>query len=133
MIEKASLKDLIFLYECIENNFAVKYKDNAFTNWLVYKNNNEIIGFINYDSIYEKAEIEYIYVEEKFRNQGIATLLLNKMIDDLKEKKINSITLEVNENNITAINFYKKNKFKGIAKRENYYGKDSAIVMIRNW
>lgn len=133
MIEKSKKSDLKYLYESIQENFGVKYKDNVFTNWLVYKINNKIVGFINYDSIYEKSEIEYIYVEKDFRNQGIATILLNEMIESLKKSNINSVTLEVNKDNIVAINFYKKNSFKEIAKRENYYGDKDAIVMIRNW
>lgn len=133
MIKKADVNDLEKLYELVLNKFGVKYKDNVFSNWLVYKENDIIIGFINYDIIYDTSEIEYIYIEEDFRNKGIATTLLNKMIDDLKKKNINSVTLEVREDNIEAINFYKKNGFKEITKRKNYYGAKDAIMMIRNW
>lgn len=133
MIKKADVNDLEKLYELVSNKFGVKYKDNVFSNWLVYKENDIIIGFINYDIIYDTSEIEYIYVEEDFRNKGIATTLLNEMISELKKLSINSITLEVSEDNIEAINFYKKNGFKEITKRKNYYGAKDAIMMIRNW
>ena len=128
MIRKASPEDLKELYLLVEKEFGVKYKDNVFTNWLVYEEDDEIIGFINYDSIYENAEIEYIFVKEEHRKLGIATKLLNKMIEELKGK---NITLEVSSNNIEAINFYKKNNFIEVAKREKYYGKYDAILMIR--
>lgn len=133
MIKKADVNDLEKLYELVSNKFGVKYKDNVFSNWLVYKENDIIIGFINYDIIYDTSEIEYIYIEEDFRNKGIATTLLNEMISELKKLSINSITLEVSEDNIEAINFYKKNGFKEITKRKNYYGAKDAIMMIRNW
>lgn len=129
MIKKADIDDLEKLYSLVEDKFGVKYKDNVFTNWLVYKENNKIIGFINYDSIYEKIEIEYIYVMDEYRRLGIATKLLNKMIEELSD--FDCITLEVDINNKDAINFYKKNNFIEASIREKYYGKDNAILMIR--
>lgn len=129
MIKKADIDDLEKLYSLVEDKFGVKYKDNVFTNWLVYKENNKIIGFINYDSIYEKIEIEYIYVMDEYRRLGIATKLLNKMIEELLD--FDCITLEVDINNKEAINFYKKNNFIEASIREKYYGKDDAILMIR--
>ena len=51
---------------------------------------------------------------------------------DPKICKLNKITLEVNENNKIAINFYKKNNFYEINCRRNYYGDDSAIIMKRD-
>ena len=45
--------------------------------------------------------------------------------------RIKNIFLEVRESNQTAINFYKKNKFKEISIRKNYYSKptENAIIM----
>ena len=42
------------------------------------------------------------------------------------------IFLEVRENNITAIEFYKKNGFKEAGKRKNYYRDtgEAAIIMV---
>ena len=45
---------------------------------------------------------------------------------------IDNIMLEVNEKNLAAISLYKKNKFKIISKRKNYYGKDTALIMKRD-
>ena len=86
-----------------------------------------IVGFIDYSIIYERAEINYIYVLESYQRQGIATKLLNNMFNNL-ENVIN-ITLEVNENNNKAINFYKKNGFEIVSKRANYY-KDGAAAYL---
>ena len=72
-------------------------------------------------------------MDKKYRNNKIATQLVDKMIENLNKKEINSITLEVNSNNVGAIEFYKMNKFKQVAVRKNYYGKDDAILMMRSW
>ena len=93
--------------------------------------NNEIVGFINIDIIYEKAEIEYIYVVEKWRKNKIATKLLEKAEKDLINKRVSTITLEVNVNNFSAIKFYEKNEYKKINIRKHYYGNDDAYLMLK--
>ena len=133
MIRKPRVDELKYLYELVESEFSVKYSDNVYTNWLIYETDNKIVGFLNYDSIYDKAEIEYIYVDPLYRNKNIATNLLNEMIRLLDECNINSITLEVRSDNTSAIKFYEKNNFKNAAIRKNYYGNIDAILMIRSW
>ena len=133
MIRKPNSDELKYLYELVESEFSVKYSDNVYTNWLIYETDNKIVGFLNYDSIYDKAEIEYIYVDPLYRNKNIATHLLNEMIRLLNESNINSITLEVRSDNTSAIKFYEKNNSKNAAIRKNYYGAVDAILMIRSW
>ena len=134
MIRKIKEIDRPYIYDVIYKEFGYKYKqDSTFTNWLIFEDNNEIKGFINYDCIYDKAELLYIFVKEEDRNNNIATILLNSMILDLSKKNINEITLEVNEKNSVAIKFYKKNLFYEISRREKYYGNNDAILMFRSW
>ena len=57
---------------------------------------------------------------------GIATTLMNKMID---EEEYSRIMLEVNEDNNPAIRLYNKLGFKEISLRERYYGEDTALIM----
>ena len=120
------------IYEIIKKEFKNNYlKDNPFTKWYIYELNNEIVGFINIDIIYEKAEIEYIYVVEKWRKNKIATKLLEKAEKDLINKRVSTITLEVNVNNFSAIKFYEKNEYKKINIRKHYYGNDDAYLMLK--
>ena len=131
MIETINKKEEI--YSIIKEKFGVDYKDNPFTHWYIYEEDNELLGFINMDIKYDKSELVYIYVKEEYRNKGIATKLLNEAITDLKQKEVINITLEVNENNQKAINFYLKNGFKTVALRENYYGKENGLLMLKSW
>lgn len=134
MIRKITDNDRKIIYQILEKEFNTIYKeDNSFSNWYIYELDHQIIGFINYDSIYEQAELEYIYVLPEYRNKGIATKLLEKMIDDLQSKNIKSITLEVRCNNDEAIKFYEKNGFKTVTIRKNYYGNIDAFLMLRSW
>ena len=55
------------------------------------------------------------------------------LIEYSNNNNIINITLEVNENNISAINLYKKYKFDLVSKREKYYKANDAILMIRKF
>ena len=132
MIREITDNDREKIYEIIKKEFKNNYlKDNPFTKWYIYELNNEIVGFINIDIIYEKAEIEYIYVVEKWRKNKVATKLLEKTEKDLINKKVSTITLEVNVNNFSAIKFYEKNEYKKINIRKHYYGNDDAYLMLK--
>ena len=100
---------------------------NPFGKYLVYIENKEIIGFIYYSDIYERAEINQIEVKISHRSCGKASKLLKKMIE-LVDK---NITLEVKKDNIAAINLYKKFNFEEKAIRQNYYNGIDGILMER--
>ena len=96
--------------------------DNSFI--YVYLIDNKVCGYlIILDSI-DVYEILAIATIEKYRNKGIAQELLDKI-------KTKDIFLEVRESNKVAINFYKKNNFKEISIRKNYYSEptENAIIM----
>ena len=96
--------------------------DNSFI--YIYLIDDKVCGYlIILDSI-DVYEILAIATVEEYRNKGIAQELLAKI-------RIKNIFLEVRESNQTAINFYKKNKFKEISIRKNYYPKpaENAIIM----
>ena len=71
-------------------------------------------------------DIMNLFVNEEDRRKGIATELMNKMI---QEENYSRIMLEVNENNDSAIRLYNKLGFKEISLRDRYYGEDTAIIM----
>ena len=96
--------------------------DNSFI--YIYLIDDKVCGYlIILDSI-DVYEILAIATVEEYRNKGIAQELLAKI-------RIKNIFLEVRESNQTAINFYKKNNFKEIRIRKNYYSEptENAIIM----
>lgn len=130
MIRNIEENDYMFLKELYKEIFEVNISFNEeFKNIKVYVDNNSIIGFIDYSIIYDRAEINYIYVLDNYQRQGIATKLLNALEHDLDN--VSNITLEVNETNKKAIKFYQKNGFEVVSKREKYYkdGHDAYLMM----
>lgn len=70
-------------------------------------------------------------IDKNNRNNGYAQLLLEQLLSEYKNKT-KYIRLEVSSNNTAAISFYRKNKFKELRIRKNYYknGAD-AIEMVK--
>lgn len=96
----------------------------------VYREENKVLGFIQIIQNFEICDILNIIVDKENRNKGIATKLLDFVIDHTNSE-VEKIMLEVRESNEQAVNFYSKNKFIQISKRKNYYAGEDAIVMER--
>ena len=131
MIRELEEKDFIKVNELLKDfNYELNKEsfDNDFLKTLVYED-GFIKGVLVYQYIYNRAEIDYIIVDNNYRKLGIATKLLKHLEDSYK---LDNITLEVRESNKYAINFYLKNVFKEVAKRKNYYKDEDGILMIKN-
>lgn len=105
--------------------------DHPFSKYVILTDEEEIIGFMNYSIIYEHMELNFIFVEPKFRKKGYASLMMKYLIDLADKIKSDNITLEVAIHNIGAINLYVKHGFKHAATRKNYYGHEDGLLMIR--
>lgn len=107
------------------------FNSRPFSNMIVYELDSKIVGFINYSIIYDRAELDYIYVDESYRRKNIASELLQYCIDVAIKSGCRNITLEVNEHNKCGLSLYEKFKFKKAAMRPKYYHGEDAILMIR--
>lgn len=103
--------------------------DNPFLKYFEYIENDKVIGYLKYLIMYDKMEIENIFVEEEYRNNGIGTKLMSYLVYKAIEYKCINITLEVRKSNLVAINLYKKFGFREVALRKFYYGDEDAILM----
>lgn len=97
-----------------------------FTKVIGYCLDEIIVGFLDYSLIYNKIEINYIFVKEEYRNKKIAFSLVKYIIEN---NEFENITLEVNKNNFYAIKLYESLGFKVIGIRENYYNGTDAYLM----
>lgn len=101
--------------------------------FIVAKNNDEIVGFAGLKVIVDEADIMNIVVKKSFRHNGIGSVLLEHLISYAKANNLKTITLEVNENNLSAIRLYNKFSFDHIGIRKKYYnGESDAIIMSKN-
>ena len=137
MIIRVSKNDFVNIKE-LENKFPevlkkdsikIDFERNPYTNYLIYKLENQIVGFLNYNDIYERIEIVNFNVLPDFQNQHIGTKLLVYLIEIALDNKKKNITLEVRKDNKKAIYLYQKNGFLEVGIRKNYYGNIDGILM----
>ena len=104
--------------------------NNPHSKYFIARINNEIVGFCGvWNSGYD-IHITNIVTKLSKRHMGIASKMLEKLIEFSKNQHTSSLTLEVNEDNINAIKLYEKYNFKKVGLRKNYYGQNkNAIIM----
>ena len=136
MIKELDKNDLIKINE-LESSFNYVLKninknlsDNPFSHYLLYIENDKILGFINYYLMYDKIEIANFNVLEEYQNKHIGYCLLDYLINYYLGK-VENITLEVKKDNEKAIYLYKKMDFKEVAVRKGYYNGIDGILMER--
>ena len=81
--------------------------------------------------MYERAELNQIFVKEEYRNNHYSNFLMEFFIEKCLEMGCMNITLEVNENNVIAYHLYEKYGFLSVGIREKYYKDGNAILMER--
>lgn len=87
---------------------------------LVAVENNEIVGsgYVKtlpaepFQKFTEYAYLGFMYVKPSFRGQGISQLILHKLIDWARSKKLTEVRLEEYDENTIAKNAYLKAGFK---------------------
>ncbi|OTG81346.1 acetyltransferase [Acinetobacter sp. ANC 5054] len=88
-----------------------------------YVQDEKIIGFIGTSS----DNIEMLFIDPDFRGQGVGRILTNFAITALKIEKV-----DVNEQNLQAVGFYKKLGFKIIGRSElDGQGKPYPILHLK--
>ncbi len=134
MIRKAVKDDystLVGFYSEFDLNNVDIFEKGPFINLFVYELDRKVVGFVNYSIMYDRAEINYIYVDEKYRNKHIASELMEFLIIDAIDNGCKNITLEVSEKNEKGIKLYQKFGFEKKAIRKNYYKDSDALLMMK--
>ena len=139
-VEKMTLNDLENIQNILISDFDDFWNYNILKDelesensiYIVAKSNKEIIGFAGIKILLDEADIMNIVTKKIYRNQGIGTLLLKNLISISKNLNLHSLSLEVNEENKTAIHLYENLGFKNIGIRKNYYKSKNGKIMALN-
>lgn len=132
MIRKMELFDIDEVYDIEKQAFANPWprenliknlESNTFLNHYVVEKNGKIIAFYISSHVLDEAQIYTIAVDKAYKNRGIATKMINHLVEESLAKDAKQIWLEVSSKNTAAINLYKKFNFKIMGIRKNYYQK----------
>lgn len=112
-------------------SFEYEMKENDKALYVIAECRGNILGYAGLWKILDEGHITNIAVLEEFRENGIATLMINKLLELAREKSISSFTLEVSSRNYVAIKLYESFGFKRCGLRKGYYKdtQDDAIIM----
>jgi ribosomal-protein-alanine N-acetyltransferase len=76
------------------------------------------------------AHIDSIAVLPRHQNQGIGHQLLQELIQEARQRRCKSLTLEVAAPNEAGIAFFKRHGFQEVRELPNYYGRDLDGILM---
>lgn len=104
-----------FISQQTEDDFKIfaSNSNNDFSLWKVAYFDNEIAGFVIGSVTKNRGEIEEVSILPKYRRKGLAFSLLNMVLQEFENKKIEKVYLHTNGENVSgARSLYKKIGFK---------------------
>ncbi len=118
-----------------EETLKSELDNNPFAYYFIMEN-PEDSAFLGHVSLWidsPMAQILNIYVIPEMQSQGLGSVLMDFVLEFLKQHEVSTLTLEVRQTNTSAQLYYKKYGFTKVAIRKQYYenGED-ADLMLKN-
>ena len=98
---------------------------------LVVETGGTVVGHAIISIVYEIAELQRISVTGEHRRRGLATALLEATIDLAARADAERLLLEVRDNNVGALAFYRRAGFTEIDRRERYYRDGTTAIVLQ--
>ena len=83
-------------------------KNKLWKHYIVMIEGNKPIGWFGYIDEEKTRTLIIIVFKKEFNHLGYGSKVMSDFIDDCKKSNVTTIFVNVNEDNIKAINFYKK-------------------------
>lgn len=104
--------------------------DNPLSLWLIAEVDGVVAGYVGSQTVLDSADMMNLAVSPSFRRQGIGERLVNCLTEELKEKGVKTLLLEVRISNEPARELYQKLGFEIVGKRPRYYEKPREDALI---
>lgn len=100
--------------------------------WLVAIQDGDVVGFGGLLFIVDEAHIMNLAVRPDRQRQGLASMLVSRLLRDAGDRGATGVTLEVRVSNRPAIALYEMFGFEHVGRRPRYYadGEDAAIMWV---
>lgn len=130
----AELEKLCFNDPWSVNSIASEL-DNRLSLWLVAVENDQVMGYVGSQTVLGETDMMNIAIHPDHRKRGIATELIEALIQGLTERGSHSLMLEVRSTNEPAKNLYAKMGFDAVGIRRNYYRnpREDALILRKEW
>lgn len=126
----AALEKVCFTKGWSEKSFYDEMK-NSLAYYLVAKVDDKCVGYAGFWNVSGEGGITNVAVLPEYRQKGVGSRLIERLIDLGKELNLDLLTLEVRKSNIIAQHLYKKFGFEVLGERKRYYsdnGEDAYIM-----
>ena len=126
----AQIERLCFSDPWSETSIASEL-ENDLSLWLVAVENGAVIGYVGSQTVLGWTDMMNVAVHPEYRRRGIGEELIRVLMELLREKKCECLTLEVRSSNAGAIGLYEKLGFREVGRRKNYYRnpKEDALIL----
>lgn len=140
-ISKLTKNEALCVAEIEKECFSVPFKlddilsylENPIWNFFVAKDeNSQILGYISFTVILDECQIVNAATSKKYRQNGVAKMLLRAVLDFAKETGCNKSFLEVRESNIPAIKLYEKFGYLQVGISKNHYSMPTENAILMN-
>ena len=130
----AELEKICFSMPWSENSIAYELT-NPLSTWLVAEQDGVVLGYVGAQTVHPESDMMNVAVSPNRRREGIAEVLVDALIVELKRIGSESLTLEVRASNAPAIALYTKMGFHEVGCRRNYYRdpKEDALILRKEW
>ena len=91
---------------------------------------NFLIGICVFQVVLDEVQINFFVVNQKYREKGFGSYLMNYLIKECEKLNINKLFLEVSNTNIAAKKFYDRFDFSTVGITRNYY-KDGSDALLK--
>lgn len=100
---------------------------------LILESDQRMVGHMICMTVLDEAEVLNIVIDRAEQGQGLGTRLLGHGLEQLRQRGIRRVFLEVRESNASARALYLRSGFTESGLRKNYYrsdaGREHAILM----
>ena len=105
------------------------------TRYLVAEVDGQTVGYagLSAPAGASQAAVQTIAVDAAHRGRGIGALLLGRLLDEARVRRVDDVLLEVRADNPDAQRLYERHGFAPIAVRPRYYQPDDVDAIVMRW
>lgn len=129
----AVLEKMCFAEPWSESSLEMLCRDGGVGFAVLAGDGKSVIAYGGMITVLDEGQITNIAVHADFRRQGYGGKILGALLDFAFGNGLESVSLEVRESNVAAINLYSSYGFAAVGRRRGFYRNphEDALVMVR--
>lgn len=142
-IRKMTAQDIPQMAMLEKACFSTPWSEKAFTHelespialWLVATEGTQVAGYVGAQISFDEADMMNLAVREDYRRQHLGSQLVQRLVAELKENDVRSLSLEVRRSNTPAIRLYETMGFVQVGCRRGYYRdpREDGLIYRKEW